>query len=212
MDVDGVSMDLPSQYPASRCSSPSRRSGRSFFRLGLTEGTALATGVAAECVAARPMTHELFAQVLGLVHRRRHRRPPDRPGPGKLPGPSSISWHPGAERINCRPSRRVGAGRCACGARPILVDGDCWRPWRTSCPRRLRSVGLRRPPQWARHHRALAGWATPEAIRAWVFCAPSSEMRHQERDEHIVGQERGSSIGTKGNVIPVKGRIRTRRP
>ena len=63
MDVEDVSLDLPSQYPAVTLieSEPPMRS--LVFPVGLTEGTALAQALR-RMESLRPSTHELIAAVL----------------------------------------------------------------------------------------------------------------------------------------------------
>ena len=67
MDVDGVSLDLPAQFPTVTLleSEPPLRS--LVFPIGLPEGTALALALR-RMESPRPMTHELFVQVLQWVH------------------------------------------------------------------------------------------------------------------------------------------------
>ena len=63
MDVEEVSLDLPSQYPAVTLveSEPPQR--LLVFPVGLPEGTAMAQALR-RMEGRRPMTHELFVQVL----------------------------------------------------------------------------------------------------------------------------------------------------
>lgn len=84
MDVDDVSLDLPSQFPLVTLveSEPPMRTLT--FPVGLTEGTALALAMR-RMDSLRPMTHELFAGAPTGAHRR-DRRAPRRPGSGQLPG------------------------------------------------------------------------------------------------------------------------------
>ena len=66
MDVEDVSLDLPSQFPLVTLveSEPPLRT--LVFPVGLTEGTALALAMR-RMDSPRPMTHELFALVLQRV-------------------------------------------------------------------------------------------------------------------------------------------------
>jgi len=67
MDVEDVMLDLPSQYPTVTLveAEPPMRS--LVFPIGLTEGTALALALR-RMDSPRPMTHELFMEVLQRVH------------------------------------------------------------------------------------------------------------------------------------------------
>jgi bifunctional DNase/RNase len=63
MDVESVTLDLPSQYPSVTLieSEPPMRT--LVFPIGLTEGTALALALR-RMTSPRPLTHELFVDVL----------------------------------------------------------------------------------------------------------------------------------------------------
>jgi bifunctional DNase/RNase len=63
MDVESVTLDLPSQYPSVTLieSEPPMRT--LVFPIGLTEGTALALALR-RMTSPRPLTHELFMDVL----------------------------------------------------------------------------------------------------------------------------------------------------
>jgi uncharacterized protein len=121
MDVDGVSMDLPSQYPAVTLleSEPPQRT--LVFPVGLTEGTALALALR-RMASPRPMTHELFAQVLGLVHadviavRLIGREQ------GNYLAELDLMAPRGRERIACRPSDALVLALRMPVPAPILVD------------------------------------------------------------------------------------------
>jgi uncharacterized protein len=66
MDIEDVSLDLPSQFPAVTLveSEPPMRT--LVFPVGLTEGTAMAQALR-RMASPRPMTHELFMEVLQRV-------------------------------------------------------------------------------------------------------------------------------------------------
>ena len=103
MDVEDVSLDLPSQYPAVTLveSEPPMRA--LVFPVGLPEGTAMAQALR-RMESRRPMTHELFMQVLQraridviavrLVGREE----------GNLLAELDLMTPAGRERVDCRPS------------------------------------------------------------------------------------------------------------
>ena len=114
-------MDLPSQFPTVTLleSEPPLRS--LVFPIGLPEGTALALALR-RMESPRPMTHELFAQVLGRAHidviavRLIGREQGNYLAELDLMAPN------GRERLSCRPSDGlVLAVRMPVPA-PILVD------------------------------------------------------------------------------------------
>ena len=121
MDVEGVSLDLPAQYPTVSLleSEPPLRS--LVFPVGLTEGTALALALY-KMESPRPMTHELFAQVLQRVHidviavRLIGREQGNYLAELDLMAPN------GRERISCRPSDGLVLALRMPVPAPILVD------------------------------------------------------------------------------------------
>jgi hypothetical protein len=121
MDVEDVSLDLPSQYPVVTLveSEPPLRSLA--FPVGMTEGTALALALR-RMDSPRPMTHELFAQVLQRVRidvialRLIGREQGNYLAELDLMGPD------GRERIACRPSDGLVLALRMPVAAPILVD------------------------------------------------------------------------------------------
>jgi bifunctional DNase/RNase len=121
MDVEGVSLDLPAQYPTVSLleSEPPLRS--LVFPVGLTEGTALALALY-KMESPRPMTHELFAQVLQRVHidviavRLTGREQGNYLAELDLMAPN------GRERISCRPSDGLVLALRMPVPAPILVD------------------------------------------------------------------------------------------
>ena len=121
MDVEDVSLDLPSQYPAVTLveSEPPMRS--LVFPIGLTEGTALALALR-RMESPRPMTHELFMEVLRRVRveviavRLIGREQRELPGRARLMAPH------GRERIACRPSDGLVLALRMPVPAPILVD------------------------------------------------------------------------------------------
>jgi hypothetical protein len=121
MDIEGVSLDLPAQYPTVSLleSEPPLRS--LVFPVGLTEGTALALALY-KMESPRPMTHELFAQVLQRVHidviavRLIGREQGNYLAELDLMAPN------GRERISCRPSDGLVLALRMPVPAPILVD------------------------------------------------------------------------------------------
>jgi bifunctional DNase/RNase len=121
MDVDDVSMDLPSPYPSVTLveSEPPMRS--LVFPIGLTEGTALALALR-RMESPRPLTHELFMQVLQRLRvdviavRLTGRRQ------GNYLAELDLMAPDGRERLACRPSDALVLALRMPVAAPILVD------------------------------------------------------------------------------------------
>ncbi len=121
MDVEDVSLDLPSAYPAVTLveSEPPMRA--LVFPVGLPEGTAMAQALR-RMDSRRPMTHELFMQVLQrarievialrLVGR----------DEGNLLAELDLMTPAGRERIDCRPSDGIVLALRMPVPAPILVD------------------------------------------------------------------------------------------
>ena len=121
MDVDDVCLDLPSQYPAVTLveSEPPMRA--LVFPVGLPEGTAMAQALR-RMDSRRPMTHELFMQVLQrvridviavrLVGR----------DEGNLLAELDLMTVDGRVRVDCRPSDGLVLALRMPVPAPILVD------------------------------------------------------------------------------------------
>jgi len=121
MDVEEVSLDLPSQFPtvALAESGPPMRS--LVFPVGLTEGTAMAQALR-RMESPRPLTHELFMQVmlrtrveviaLRLVGREN----------GNYLAELDLMAPHGREKIPCRPSDGLVLALRMPVVAPILVD------------------------------------------------------------------------------------------
>ena len=121
MDVEDVSMDLPSSYPLVSLieSEPPLRS--LVFPVGLTEGTALALAQR-RMESPRPLTHELFMQVLqrariDVVAVRLIGR-----DQGNYLAELDVMAPHGRERIACRPSDGLVLALRMPVPAPILVD------------------------------------------------------------------------------------------
>jgi uncharacterized protein len=121
MDVDDVSMDLPSPYPTVTLveSEPPMRS--LVFPIGLTEGTALALALR-RMESPRPMTHELFVQVLqrmrvDVIAVRLTGR-----DQGNYLAELDLMAPAGRERMPCRPSDGLVLALRMPVPAPILVD------------------------------------------------------------------------------------------
>ncbi len=103
MDVDDVSLDLPTQYPAVTLVEAEPPMRTLVFPVGLPEGTALAQALR-RIQGRRPMTHELFMQVMQRAHidvvavRLVGREE------GNLLAELDLMTPAGRERIDCRPS------------------------------------------------------------------------------------------------------------
>jgi hypothetical protein len=121
MDVEDVSLDLPSPYPAVTLveSEPPMRA--LVFPVGLPEGTAIAQALR-RMDSRRPMTHELFMQVmqqsridviaLRLVGR----------DDGNLVAELDLMTPSGRVRVDCRPSDGIVLALRMPVPAPILVD------------------------------------------------------------------------------------------
>ena len=121
MDVEDVSLDLPSQFPAVTLveSEPPMRT--LVFPVGLPEGTAIAQALR-RMEGRRPMTHELFVQVmqraridviaLRVVGREE----------GTLLAELDLMTPGGRERVDCRPSDGIVLALRMPVPAPILVD------------------------------------------------------------------------------------------
>ncbi len=121
MDVDDVSLELPAQYPAVTLveSEPPMRT--LVFPVGLPEGTALAQALR-RLPGRRPMTHELFMQVLQRAHvdvvavRLTGREE------GNLLAELDLMTPEGRERVDCRPSDGLVLALRMPVPAPVLVD------------------------------------------------------------------------------------------
>jgi bifunctional DNase/RNase len=121
MHVEDVSLDLPAQYPSVTLveSEPPMRALA--FPVGLPEGTALAQALR-RIPGRRPMTHELFMDVLQRVHidvvsvRLTGR------DEGNLVAEIDLMTPVGREIIDCRPSDGLVLALRMPVPAPILVD------------------------------------------------------------------------------------------
>jgi uncharacterized protein len=121
MDVEDVSLDLPSQFPTVTLVEAEPPLRTLTFPIGLTEGTALALALR-RMDSVRPMTHELFAQVLQrvridviavrLIGRDQ----------GNYLAELDLMATNGRERIICRPSDGLVLALRMPVPAPILVD------------------------------------------------------------------------------------------
>jgi uncharacterized protein len=121
MDVDDVSLDLPSQYPSVTLVESQPPMRELVFPVGLPEGTAMAQAVR-RISGRRPMTHELFTQVLQQAHidviavRIVGREE------GNLLAELDLMTPAGRERAVCRPSDGIVLALRMPVPAPILVD------------------------------------------------------------------------------------------
>jgi hypothetical protein len=121
MDVDDVSLDLPTQYPAVTLVEAEPPMRTLVFPVGLPEGTALAQALR-RIQGRRPMTHELFMQVMQraridvvavrLVGREE----------GNLLAELDLMTPGGRERVDCRPSDGLVLALRMPVPAPVLVD------------------------------------------------------------------------------------------
>jgi uncharacterized protein len=121
MDVDAVSLELPSQFPSVTLVESEPPLRNLVFPIGLPEGTALALALH-KMESPRPMTHELFVQVLQRVHidviavrliGREH---------GNYLAELDLMAPNGRERLSCRPSDGLVLALRMPVPAPILVD------------------------------------------------------------------------------------------
>lgn len=121
MHVEDVSLDLPAPYPSITLveSEPPMRA--LVFPVGLPEGTAMAQALR-RIPGRRPMTHELFMQVLQRAHidvvavRLTGREE------GNLVAELDLMTTTGRELIDCRPSDGIVLALRMPVPSPILVD------------------------------------------------------------------------------------------
>ncbi len=121
MDVEDVSLDLPSQYPAVTLVESEPPGRVLVFPVGLPEGTAMAQALR-RMEGRRPMTHELFIEVLQraridviavrLVGRQE----------GNLLADLDLMTPGGREVLDCRPSDGIVLALRMAVPAPILVD------------------------------------------------------------------------------------------
>jgi uncharacterized protein len=121
MDVEDVSLDLPSAYPAVTLveSEPPMRA--LVFPVGLPEGTAMAQALR-RMESRRPMTHELFMQVLqqsriDVIALRLVGR-----DEGNLLAELDLMTPAGRVRVDCRPSDGIVLALRMPVPAPILAD------------------------------------------------------------------------------------------
>lgn len=121
MNVDEVSLDLPSQYPAVTLVESEPPMRMLVFPVGLPEGTAMAQALR-RMESRRPMTHELFMQVLqrariDVIAVRLTGREE-----GTLLAELDLMTPGGRQRIDCRPSDGLVLALRVPVPAPILVD------------------------------------------------------------------------------------------
>ena len=121
MDVEDVSMDLPSPYPAVTLveSQPPMRA--LVFPVGLPEGTAMAQALR-RMDSRRPMTHELFMQVLQLARIEVIALRLVGRDEGNLLAELDLMTPGGRVRVDCRPSDGIVLALRMPVPAPILAD------------------------------------------------------------------------------------------
>jgi uncharacterized protein len=120
-DVEGVLLDLPAQFPAVTLIENEPPGRLLVFPVGLAEGTAIAAALR-RMDSPRPMTHELFSQVLQraridvialrLVGREQ----------GVYLAELDLMTPTGRERVDCRPSDGLVLALRMPVPAPVLVD------------------------------------------------------------------------------------------
>ncbi len=121
MDIEDVSLDLPSQYPSVTLVENEPPLRALVFPVGLAEGTALAQALR-RMDSPRPLTHELFMDVLqrariDIIALRITGRES-----GNYLAELDIMAPMGRERVTCRPSDGLVLAMRMPVAAPILVD------------------------------------------------------------------------------------------
>jgi bifunctional DNase/RNase len=183
------------------------------FPVGLTEGTALALALR-RMESPRPMTHELFMQVLQRVHidviavrliGREH---------GNYLAELDLMAPNGRERVAVPALRRLVLALRMPVPAPILVDERLLEQARaTWCRRRLsgtRSAAL----DLARIQRTgtigrSPGLRHPRGDLGLRLLRPLVGDAHQQRDEDVVGQQRRAAVGHEGQGDAGEGQSRT---
>jgi bifunctional DNase/RNase len=121
MAVEDVSLDLPDQYPSVTLVETEPPMRALVFPVGLPEGTAMAQALR-RIPGRRPMTHELFMQVLQRAHidvvsvRLTGREE------GNLVAELDLMTPAGRELIDCRPSDGLVLSLRMPVPAPVLVD------------------------------------------------------------------------------------------
>jgi uncharacterized protein len=121
MDVEDVAMDLPSPFPTVTLTESEPPMRTLVFPIGLTEGTALALALR-RMDSPRPLTHELFMQVLqrariDVIAVRLTGRTQ-----GNYLAELDLMAPAGRERVPCRPSDGLVLALRMPVPAPILVD------------------------------------------------------------------------------------------
>ena len=121
MAVEDVSLELPAQFPSVTLVETEPPMRALVFPIGLPEGTALAQALR-RLPGRRPMTHELFMEVLQRAHidvvsvRLTGREE------GNLLAELDLMTPTGRERVDCRPSDGLVLALRMPVPAPVLVD------------------------------------------------------------------------------------------
>jgi bifunctional DNase/RNase len=121
MDVEDVILDLPAQYPAVTLVEAESPGRTLVFPVGMPEGTAMAQAMR-RMDSRRPMTHELFMQVMqrvriDVIAVRLIGR-----DEGNLLAELDLMTPAGREQVDCRPSDGIVLALRMPVPAPILVD------------------------------------------------------------------------------------------
>ena len=121
MELEDVSLDLPAQYPSVTLVEAEPPMRTLVFPVGMTEGTAMALALR-HIASRRPMTHELFMDVLERAHieviavRLVGREE------GNYLAELDLMTPGGRERVDCRPSDGIVMALRMLVPAPILAD------------------------------------------------------------------------------------------
>ncbi len=121
MDVEDVSLELPSQFPSVTLSESEPPMRQIVFPVGLPEGAALAQALR-RMRGRRPMTHELFMDVLQRAHVEVVAVRLTGRDEGNLLAELDLMTPSGRERVDCRPSDGLVLALRMPVPAPILVD------------------------------------------------------------------------------------------
>ena len=121
MDFDDVTLDLPSQYPSVTLVESEPPIRALVFPVGLPEGTAMAQALR-RMDSRRPMTHELFMQVLQRVRIEVIAVRLIGRDEGNLLAELDLMTPDGRQRLDCRPSDGLVLALRMPVPAPILVD------------------------------------------------------------------------------------------
>lgn len=121
MEVEDVTLDLPAQFPSVTLVEAEPPMRALVFPVGLPEGTALAQALR-RLPSRRPMTHELFMQVLQRAHVEVVSLRLTGREEGNLIAELDLMTPSGRELVDCRPSDGLVLALRMPVPAPVLVD------------------------------------------------------------------------------------------